>query len=164
VRAPAAPAPAPHSQPIDWSFAIDALRIGDDEGVARALALLKSNEVEEVEGPPVSLIQPQENETLGLSDRCWWEEDDECWLTSFPPPAGFTGYESRPYDDVEDDEPYARACTPEETAILEADAAADREADRAEDEQLRDAWFEYLAQQAGGAALPVDLATASTRR
>jgi len=145
-------------------LAIDALRIGDDEGVARALTLLKSNEVDEVEGPPVSLIQPQESEGLDLSDRCCWEDFDQCWLTNFPPPAGFDGYESRPYDDVEDDEPYVRACTPEETAILEADAAADRAAERAEDEQLRDAWFEYLAEQGAGAALPIHPVDASTQR
>ena len=102
--------------------------------------------MEEVEGPPDSLIQPEEDEGLDLSDRCWWEEIDECWLTDFPPPAGFTGYESRPYDDIGDDEPYVRACTEEEVAILAADAAADRAAERAEDEALRDAWFELLKQ------------------
>jgi hypothetical protein len=110
--------------------------------VARAPALLEGHEVEEVEGPPDSLSQ--EPEGLDLSDRCWWDEDDECWLTDFPPPPGFAGYESRPYDDIEDDEPYARSCTDEEVAILNADAAADRAAERAEDEALRDQWFALL--------------------
>ena len=45
-----------------------------------------------------------------------------------------------------------RACTEREAAILEADAAADRAAERAEDEQLRDAWFEYLTQEGSEAA------------
>ena len=144
VRADNAPSPRPH--PVDWNRAVDSLRTGDDEAVAEALAIIKSNEVEEVEGPPDSLIQLEEDEGLDLSDRCWWEEIDECWLTDFPPPTGFTGYESRPYDDIGDEEPYVRACTEEEVAILAADAAADRAAERAEDEALRDAWFELLKQ------------------
>ena len=69
---------------------------------------------------------------------------DDIWMTDFPPPDGFTGYESRPYDDVGDEEPYERACTDEEAAILEADYAADRAAERAEDAELRDLWFTYL--------------------
>ena len=79
-------------------------------------------------------------------------------MTDFPPPAGFTGYESRPYDDSEDDEAYVRACSAHEVAILEADAARDRAAERAEDEQLRDGWFDLLksqAEQAPGCTAPL---------
>lgn len=65
-------------------------------------------------------------------------------MTDFPPPAGFDGYENRDYDDLEDPDPYFRNCTEEEAAILTADAAIDRAAERAEEEQLRDAWFEVL--------------------
>jgi hypothetical protein len=133
------------SQPIDWNSALHALRAGDDEGVARALAMLKPNEVEEVEGDPNLPLRADEDDGLDLSDRCWRDPvDTDIWLTDFPPPAGFTGYESRDYDDIEDDEPYERACTPEEVAILEADASAERAAERAEDEALRDAWFALL--------------------
>ena len=82
---------------------------------------------------------------LDLTDRCWKDRVDEIWMTDFPPPHGFTGYESRPYDDDDDPgEPYVRACTPQEIAILEAVAAADRAAERAEDEKLRDGWFAML--------------------
>ena len=56
----------------------------------------------------------------------------------------FAGYESRDYDDIDDKEPYVRACTHEEAAVLDADRAADRAAERAEDEALHDAWFELL--------------------
>jgi hypothetical protein len=140
--------PGPRRGQFDWGAAVIALRTGDDEGVANALALHNSNEVEEVEGPPDSLIQPDENEELDLSDRCWWSEVDGCWLTDFPPPEGFTGYESRPYDDIDDDEPYERACTEEEIKILEADARADRAAERAEDEALRNQWFAFLREEA----------------
>jgi hypothetical protein len=85
---------------------------------------------------------PTEPEFLDLSDRCWI--DDDMWLTDFPPPPGFVGYESGPWDEGD----YERACTPEEVAILEADQAADAIAARAEEEALRDAWFEMLREEA----------------
>ncbi|CAN5175467.1 hypothetical protein BH24PSE1_BH24PSE1_03950 [soil metagenome] len=140
VRSPGAPAPC--SRPVDWELAVDALRTGDEAAVWKALALFKSNEVEEVEGPPVSLSQGDEDEGLDLSDRCW--KDHHGWLTNFPPPLGFTGHESGTYAG---DEEYERACTPEEVAILEAEEAADFAAARAEDEALRDAWFEMLHEE-----------------
>jgi len=136
------------TQPIDWNTAVEALRLGDDEGVAKALALVEGDKVEEVEEPPILPLQAEENVTLDLSDRCWKDGIDDIWMTDFPPPADFTGYESRPYDDVGDDEPYVRVCTPDEAAVLDADAAADRTAERAEDEQLRDAWFDLLRAEA----------------
>jgi hypothetical protein len=149
-----APAILPRSVAIDWSLAVDALRAGDDEGVATALALFQGNKVEEVEDPlnrPPSLCHPDgdEDESLDLSDRCWWDGFDQCWKTDFPPPAGFDGWQSRDYDELDEDEPYVRACTEEEAAILEADRAADRTAERAEEEQLRDAWFALLREEAG---------------
>jgi hypothetical protein len=140
--------PACNPQPVDWDLALDALRTGEQDAIAAALAMFKGDKVEEVEGPPVSLSEgDSEDETLDLTDRCWWDERDECWMTDFAPPAGFDGYESRPYDDLEDEDPYVRACTDEEVAILAADAAAERAAERAEEEQLRDAWFSYLKEQ-----------------
>ena len=144
--------PAPSHGSFNWEHAIDALRTGDDEGVARALALIgepvpspsKGDKVEEVEALRDGPAGEEEDDTLDLSDRCWWDELEECWMTDFPPPAGFDGYDSRPYDDFEDDEPYIRACTGEEVAILDADRAADRALERAEDEALRDEWFALL--------------------
>ena len=75
-------------------------------------------------------------------DRYWWSDDDQCWHTDFPPPAGFIGYESCGYGDLDDPEPYFRTCTPEEPATLAADRAADLAAERAADEYMRDRWFE----------------------
>jgi hypothetical protein len=142
---------------FDWTFAVEALRTGDDEGVAKALALIDSNEVEEVEGDPNLPLRDDEDDGLDLSERCWRDPiDAHIWMTDFPPPADFTGYESRPYDDLEDDEPYQRACTREEVAILEADEAAGRAAERAEEERLRDEWFALLRAECGEAdASPV---------
>jgi hypothetical protein len=114
---------------------------------------LKSHKVEEVEGPPnPSSDGDSDDEGLDLSDRCWKDGIDDIWMTDFPPPEGFTGYESRPYDEPEDDERYVRACTEQEVAILEADAARARAVYRAEDEALRDAWFELLESEAAEAA------------
>ena len=142
-RAATAPAPRPHG--VDWEMMVGALRTGNPDDIAAALAMLKSNEVDEVEGPPVPLNSEEEDDGLDLSERCWWHQREECWMTDFPPPAGFTGYESRPYDAIdEDDEPYVRGCSEEEVAILEADAAAERAEQRAEDEALRDEWFALL--------------------
>ena len=148
--------PAPSHGSFNWEHAIDALRIGDDEGVAKALALIEGDKVEEVEAPrdghAGGMVDhgalwdgpSEEDEGLDLSDRCWRDGIDDIWLTDFPPPAGFTGYESRPYDDIRDDERYVRACTEEEITILEADAKAAHAAERAEDEALRDEWFALL--------------------
>jgi hypothetical protein len=75
-------------------------------------------------------------------------------MTDFPPPAGFTGYES--CDWGEPDETYERECTPEEAEILEADAERGRTAERAEEEALRDEWLALLRQEgsADGADRP----------
>ena len=137
------------AQTIDWALAVDALRTGDDESVAKALALIDGDEVEEVEGAPnLPLCDDEEDEALDLTDRCWKDGIDDIWMTDFPPQADFTGYESRPYDDIGDEERYVRVCTEEEVAILEADAERARAAERAEDEQLRDAWFALLREEA----------------
>lgn len=136
--------PALHRGSFNWEHAIDALRTGDDEGVASALALAKSYEVEEVEALGDGHAAEEEDDGLDLSDRCWKDALDDVWMTDFPPPDGFAGYESRSYDDIDDDDLYVRACTEEEVAILEADARADRARERAEEEALRDAWFEFL--------------------
>jgi len=82
-----------------------------------------------------------EDAGLDLSDRCW-QDRDGVWVTDFPPPPGFDGEESCDYGDP--DEPYERECTSEEVAVLEADRAAATAAERAEDEKLRDAWFQFL--------------------
>ena len=44
--------PRKGTQSIDWNRAVNALRTGDDEAVARALALIEGGEVEEVDGGP----------------------------------------------------------------------------------------------------------------
>jgi hypothetical protein len=72
-------------------------------------------------------------------------------MTTFAPPPGFEGYESRTFDGFNS---YTRACTPEETELLEANAAATEAGLRAEDAELlahaeaeRDAWFQMLSEE-----------------
>ena len=81
---------------------------------------------------------------IDLSDRCWRDGIEGIWMTDFPPPPAFRGYQSRAYDELGDEERYVRTCTDEEAAILDAGKAADCAAERAEDEELRDAWFNVL--------------------
>ena len=139
-------APALRTQPFDWEMMVDALRTGNSDAISAALAQIKGYEVEEVEDPPVTLSQEDErDEDIDLTDRCWKDEVDNVWLTDFPPPAGFAGYESWPWDEDDDDaERYERECTPEEAALLDANSATDEDDDRAEDEALRDALFAQL--------------------
>ena len=152
--------PDVHRGSFNWEHAIDALKCGDDEGVARALTLIKGDEVEEVEAPRGGHaggmagygalrgghagVHEEEQDEPDLSDRCWLDPDSDAraWLTDFPPPPGFTGYQSCEWGDPES--LYKRECTAEEAAILEADAAAARAGERAEDEALRDSFFALL--------------------
>jgi hypothetical protein len=89
----------------------------------------------------------------GMDDwqRCWRDEQGR-WLTDFPPPPGFDGYQSREWDGFN---AYHRACTAGEAALLDAGETADEagqraedERDRAEDDAARDAWFAALASPA----------------
>lgn len=142
-------APAPQSAPVDWEMMVDALRTGDPDAIATSLAHLKGHETHETHDPSNSPIEDEEDAGIDLSERCWKDELDGIWTTDFPPPEGFEGYQSRSYgEDVA--EHYERACTPEEIAILESDAAANAATQLAEDEQLRDAWFDFLKAEAPG--------------
>ena len=139
-------APAPRSKPVDWELAINALQTGDEAAVCKALALVKGDEVEEVDDTPNRSPSPHvddadDPEEIDLSDRCW-KDPDSPWMTDFPPPADFAGYQSCDYGDP--DSTYKRECTPEETAILEGGIARAHAADRAEQEALRDQWFALL--------------------
>jgi hypothetical protein len=52
-----------------------------------------------------------------------WEDGDEgCWVTDYPPPAGFDGFEEGEWGD----EDYKRALSPDEQAAIDHDNAIDR--------------------------------------
>jgi hypothetical protein len=146
-------APAIVHGEIDWDLVLEALRTRDPDDVAGALALLnslESNEVEEVEDPR-NADGEGDDEGIDLSDRIWKDGIEDQWLTDFPPPAGFTGYQSCDYGDP--DQSYERECTPAEIAAIEADAARAAQESLAEDEELRDNWFEFLIAEARAAGI-----------
>jgi hypothetical protein len=136
---------------IDWDLAINALRTGDESSVAKALAMFDGDEVEEVEDPPVSLIEGDTDEEIDEPDRCWTDDStgEKVWMTSFPPPAGFDGYEKVKWGRWG----YERECTDEEVALLEAGDAAAEAQERARAEALRDAWFAELREELDQAEL-----------
>jgi hypothetical protein len=131
--------------------------VGNGEEQA-ALALLRSDEsashenarhhelreLPERENPAADIPNPP-----GMEDwkRCWRDQEGR-WLTDFPPPPGFDGYESREWDGFN---AYERACTAAEAALLDADEVADQAEqdaeevrERAENDQAREAWFAAL--------------------
>lgn len=143
---PANKTPAPRSQPFDWEMMVSALRSGEPDQVAAALALV-APETHETHDPPFSSEAEDDDEGLDLSHRCWLDREngEAKWMTSFPPPADFTGFENCDYGGS--DTEYERECTPDEVAALEGDAARARDAERAEDEALRDAYFSMLREE-----------------
>jgi hypothetical protein len=149
LQQPKPPAIAPRSKSFDWELAVNALRTGDEDAVCRALALFEGHKLEEVEDPRNRPPSPDDREEIDLSHRFWsgYRDGEKTWFTDFPPPAGFTGYES--CDWGEPDEKYERECTPEEAEILEADAKRAVAAERAEQGALRDEWLELLRAECG---------------
>lgn len=135
----------------DWDLMLTALRTGDEEMIAQALAeagklgepasnLPKGDKVSEVSDPPIHTLQGDDSEPDDRDPRCWWDEEEECWMTDFPPPPGFDGYQQRRWGD----EDYRRECTAGESAVLAAALDAETAEERAEDEALRDQWFAAL--------------------
>ncbi|MES2002198.1 MAG: hypothetical protein V4444_07825 [Pseudomonadota bacterium] len=79
---------------------------------------------------------------IDMSEHCWRDSiDRDVWVTNFPPPRDFTGFQEGEWGD----DGYERDCTAEEIAILEADEAAGRASELAEQEELRDTLFAILA-------------------
>lgn len=140
----------------DWDLALNALRTGEADDVAAALAMLKGDEADKAYNPhlPVGPCQlcSDEAEEAEVKEHCWRQEGE--WWTNFPPPEGFTGVEEGKWGDYR----YERHCTDEELILLEADtrlAAAESLAEAATD---RDRWFAQLKEEleAEGASPLVD--------
>ena len=146
----ASPAILPRSKTVDWSLAVDALRTGDDEGAAKALALIeepalslwKGDEVEEVEDPldhppprvplTTTKIRPSICPIAAGATRSTTTSGSP---TSRRPPAS-TATKAGPDDEQDSDQKYERECTEEEVAILEVDEKAVLAAERADDEAV----------------------------
>ncbi len=70
-----------------------------------------------------------------------WQDESGAWRTDYPPPPGFTGWQSGTYGDVR----YERALDPDESAV-----AARWEAEDAEDERAAHAAAEHCRRAAFG--------------
>lgn len=122
----------------NWEEWIRHVGRGEDEA---AQAILDSAQHHQLHQLPLGENPTEEEEQvreIDLSERCW--ESDDGWMTDFPPPPGFTGWERGKWGDYN----YERVCTPEEIAALEANEAAAIASERAEEDHLRDAWFAML--------------------
>jgi hypothetical protein len=121
-----------------WDQWLSLVGKGEDQA---AQALIESPLHSQLGQLPLGENPTPEDEGIDLSDRCWKDEDG-IWMTDFPPPEGFDGYEGGTWGDSD----YLRACTAEEVALLAADEATAEAGERAEDAELRDAWFALLSE------------------
>jgi hypothetical protein len=151
------------SRPVkepNWDLALNALRTGEAEDIATALAMLKGpvlswskgDEVGEVCDPPLPAGPCQlcaaETGEAEFDEHCSFEDGE--WWTDFPPPENFTGVEEGMWGDFR----YRRHCTDEELVLLEADTRLAATESLAEAAAERDRWFAQLKAQldADGAA------------
>jgi hypothetical protein len=153
-----------HNQLMDWDLALAAMRSGEPAALAEALAMLRGQpaELNELNDPPNSLLtgddDTDDQEPDDAAERCWQDDEDEDekhWMTTYPPPDGFTGYQRGRWGD----EDYERSCSREESALLDRNLEAGLSEYRAEDAALRDAWFARLAEQLAEPAANVHLDT-----
>jgi hypothetical protein len=127
-----------------WGEWLDLIGRGDEQG---AQALLDSGEPETVQHCQNRQLPETENPTPIGDPPGWdpsenvWRNDDGVWMTTFPPPPGFDGHESGPWDGFNY---YDRACTAEEAELIDSHTAAVEAEDRAEAEAQRDKFFAEL--------------------
>jgi hypothetical protein len=129
-----------------WQDTLDALRSGGTAAVPAAV----EPKVGEVGIPPLPASDPFENcwQAGSAEDRRRRRADgpaEGTWVTTFPPPPGFGGYENCPFDGFAY---YERSCTREEAELIEAHRAAMIAAENAElladAEAERDSFFAML--------------------
>ena len=110
--------------------------IGNDEQ-AEAAAILDppapSGDEDVKQGQPSQLPEvPKKRE------RVWWDRESGEWRTNFPPPPCFDGLL------IHTEWLYERTLTADELELVEREAAIEEEAENAEDEAERDAYFAKL--------------------
>jgi len=145
VKAPPQSSPSPAPKKLRWSVALTALRTGEADDVAAALAMFKGDEVSEVNDPPIpdgpcklccdDFEMPEESVP---EPNCWIQ--DGTWWTDFPPPDGFSGTEVGEWNSRD----YHRQCTGEEAALLEAEKQLRHRENLSEASASRDRWFAEL--------------------
>jgi hypothetical protein len=153
----------------NWDEYLQLIGKGDDDA---ARALMESDATETTFDSPLGPLPESENPTAPLhppgcdpSENCWRAGSagdlnptrgrrvaEGAWITVFPPPPGFDGYQNVEWDG---DTWYERACTEEEAELLDAHEAAKAAAEQAEieaeaaeltaySEAERDSWFDKL--------------------
>ncbi len=148
------PPPSRPGKEPDWDIALNALRTGEADDIAAALAMLEGDEADKADNPPLPdgpcQLCNDEVEATHPQFSCWREDGE--WWTDFPPQEDFTGFESGKWGSSG----YKRRCTDEELILLEVEARlAAREA-LAEAAVERDRWFASLKEALdayGGASL-----------
>lgn len=111
---------------------------GDDKAAEALLQTAPHGQLGQLpqSGNPIPDDLEEEEEQ---AEHCWIG-DDGTWLTDFPPPAGFDGYQKHEWGQWG----YERECTAEEAALLDAAEDAAELEKHAEEERRRDAWFGSL--------------------
>jgi hypothetical protein len=139
----------------DWQAMLDALRGGG----SNAVVALFAPEADKADTPPPPGVESSESVwKVKASDLPGAgrenDLDDGVWMTTFPPPPGFDGYENVPWDGFAW---YERACTAEEAELLDAHEAAADGAEIAEftadAEAQRDQYFAKLRTDLAAAEL-----------
>jgi len=130
----------------NWQAALEAFRAGGSTAIAKALLAEADKDY-----TPSPGCEPcwRNDGSSGAEPES--ELGEGVWMTSFPPPAGFRGYERGTCDGVSY---YKRQCTDEEAALLDADIAAAMTEERRCDERRRDLWFDRLRAQIQASSLP----------
>ena len=123
--------------------------------VALGGAAAAPGEAEDASTPP---LPPLRLDAEG-GDPVWWCSDGGRWMTRFPPPAGFDGYEDGDYGDVD----YERGLDDAEEAAMEAAADAELAPRRIRDARERDAWFAALAQDGDDVQAAANVAAVGER-
>ena len=146
------PSPSRPVKEPDWDLALNALRTGEADDIATALAMLKGGEVGEVCDPPLPdgpcKLCSQEVEETDPQYSCWKENGE--WWTDFAPPEDSSGIEVGQWNSYS----YKRLCTDEEAELLEArEQLATRES-LVEAAAERDRWFAELKDELEAEAAP----------
>jgi hypothetical protein len=137
---------SPHLPAVaNWDRYLTHIGRGEEEAAAALLQSAPHGQAGQLplgENPIEAELSPSPEEAgdPDLSGRCW-QDDDGHWMTNFPPPDGFDGYEKGTWRDLK----YERDCSPGEAALLDANEQAANEEDEAGDAELRDRWFACLA-------------------
>lgn len=140
-----------------WDEWLSLVARGDDKAAFEELEFSCRKKAEErqlrqlpLRRSPIGSGEPVRFHSLqpDRSERCWKDAQGR-WMTTFPPPPGFAGYESRVCDGLNY---YERACTAEECALLDGHGPAEDAQLLRQEEQEREAFFASLRSDIAAAA------------